>query len=161
MTDCTGAVFYPSEEGAKFKIMFGESPNSQKHRRSSKLCKPDFKPSQTVQQNFVEFHYWQNWQTDSWIILSRLVAPTANLLTTDVLRLCIMCGNNNAIADQAWATKLSEAWDPTTFFDKYDIMVQTSAIPRVHISGHTAIQVTREIQTLVGSTEPCDFKGTK
>ena len=122
MNDCTRAVFYPSEEGAKFKIMFGESPNSQKHRRSSKLCKPDFKPSQTVQQNCVEFHYWQNWQTDSWIILSRLVAPTANLLTTDVLRLCIMCGNNNAIADQAWATELSEAWDPTTFFDKYDIM---------------------------------------
>ena len=30
-------------------------------------------------------------------------------------------GKNNAIAKQAWATKLSEAWYPTTFMDKYGI----------------------------------------
>ena len=30
-------------------------------------------------------------------------------------------GKNNAIAKQAWATKLSEAWYPTTFMDKYGV----------------------------------------
>ena len=33
--------------------------------------------------------------------------------------------NNNSIANQAWATKLCEIWDPTTFLDTDDITGRT------------------------------------
>ena len=66
-------------------------------------------------------------------------------------------GKNNAIAKQAWATKLSEAWYPTTFMDKYGITGRPVQFHGHTFSGHPAIQIMSH--TFLGSTETCVFKG--
>ena len=52
-----------------------------------------------------------------------LESPVGRLVRTHVhvLSDCVVCGNNDAIANESWVTQLSEAWDPMTFIDKYDI----------------------------------------
>ena len=67
-------------------------------------------------------------------------------------------GSHNSIANDAWATKISEVSDRMTFLDKYDIAGQPVRFHWHTFSGHTAHQIMREIQTLLGPTRPCDFK---
>ena len=54
---------------------------------------------------------WHNWQTESWNNTSPLELEAIENSRACSLRLCIVCvgggGKNNAIANQAWATKLS------------------------------------------------------
>ena len=66
---------------------------------------------------------WQNWQAESWNNLS--LRKAVHVFSDSVL--CV--GNNNAIANEAWARELSEVWDPMTFKDKHHITGQTSATP--------------------------------
>ena len=65
----------------------------------------------------------------------------------------------NTIANLARATKVSELWDPTTFMDKYDVTGRPVPFHWPIFSGHTTIQLKREIQTILGSTEPWYFRG--
>ena len=76
-----------------------------------------------VAKEFNGLSLWRNWQTESWKDLSLLEASIGNVLRRRrrILRRCIRSRNNNVIAHQAWATKLSEKWDSSTFMDKYDI----------------------------------------
>ena len=74
--------------------------------------------------DFYGISSWQNWQTESWKQISPV--EVTNETSTEnrrtyILRLCSACGQNNTIAKEAWATKLSELWDPMTFIDKNDI----------------------------------------
>ena len=67
-------------------------------------------------------------------------------LRTDVhvFSATVLCvGNNNAIANEAWATKLPEVWGPTTFMEKYDITGRPVQFHWLIFSGHTAIQLMR------------------
>ena len=77
--------------------------------------------------------------------------------STCILKLCIVYGNNNAIANKARATA-SEVWDPMTVIDKYDITGRPVQFQWHMVAGHPAIQSMREIQTFFGSTNPCDVK---
>ena len=54
-------------------------------------------------------------------------------------------GHNDAIANQAWTTKFSEVWDPMTFMRKYDITGRPVQFHWLIFSGHTAIQIMRDI----------------
>ena len=67
--------------------------------------------------------------------------------STSVLRLCIVCVGE--IAHKAWATKLSEVQDVTTFRDKYDITGRTVQFLWHVFSGRTANQIMRTIQTFL------------
>ena len=53
-----------------------------------------------------------------------LEPPTWSLLRTDVhvFSDSVWCvGGRNDIANEVWATKISDLWSPMTFIDKYDI----------------------------------------
>ena len=104
----------------------------------------------------------QNWQTESWTIFCLLKSPMGSLLRTEStcnLRLSIVCvEKNNAIANEASTAKLSEVWDPMTFTDKFDITGRPVQFHWHILSALTAIQIMREILTLLGPTKPCDFK---
>ena len=63
--------------------------------------------------------------------------------------LCV--GNNDAIANEAWATELSEVWDPMTFKDKHHITGKPVQLHLAHFSGHTATDIMGEILTFLGS----------
>ena len=65
-----------------------------------------------------------------------------------------------SIANEAWATKLSEVWDPMTFTDKYEITrADQFNFIRMYFLATTALQITKEVQTFLGSTRPIDVKG--
>ena len=56
-------------------------------------------------------------------------------------------------------TRLLKCGISSSFMEKYDITGRTVQVRWLTFSGHTAIQIKREIQTFLGSTEPCAFRG--
>ena len=92
----------------------GESSNSQ-NTQLSRLCKPDFKISQTLPQNSMEFHYGRTGK-QSLGKMTLLEPPKESLLKSDVHGFSdsVLCvGGHTAIANETWRTKISQVWHPT------------------------------------------------
>ena len=102
---------------------------------------------------------WQNWQTESWKRSCLLEPPTGSPLRTaaHVVSDSVLCvGNNNAIANEAWATKVSEMWASMTFTDKYDILGRPDEFHWHIFSGNPNHE---RNSNFLGSTRPCGFTG--
>ena len=66
----------------------------------------------------------------------------------------VLCeGNNNALPNQTWTTKLPEIWDSLTFMDKCDTTGRPVQLDWHIFSGHTPLLMKRQIQTCFGCTE--------
>ena len=143
-----------SEEGEKFK-QFLVNHQIDKTHTIIETVQARLQVLTNVATEFNGVSLWQNWQTEYWKHLSLLEPPKGSLLRTCVhvlsdSPLCV--GGHNATANEAWATKTSEVQDPMTFIDKYDITGRLVQCHKHQISGQTAIQITREIQTFLWST---------
>ena len=102
MNDCMWAVFYLSEEGdTRERILV----NHQIHRTQTIIETAHARP-QDLTNVAAEF---------SAISFGKIGKQNPGIIFLD------SSVGNNAIPLQAWATRLSEVWDPTTFMDKYDI----------------------------------------
>ena len=58
-----------------------------------------------------------------------------------------------------WETTLSEMWDSSLFMDKFDLTGRPAQFHWHIFRPHSAPNQGREIQTFLGSTEPCDLRG--
>ena len=95
-----------------------------------------------------------DWDTESCNHSSLVEQPDGQQLRTEVRVFSdsAMCaGNKKAYPNQTWATRLSELWESSTFMDKYDITGRPVQFHLHKFSGHTVIQIKREIQTFLGS----------
>ena len=75
-----------------------------------------------------------------------LEPPIRSPLRTDVHVFSdsvLSVGGHNAIADEAWAAKTSEVWDPMTLKDKYDITGRP-----VQFHGHIFLATQRSRSTM-------------
>ena len=82
MNDCMWAVFYLIEEGEKSRE-FTKITKFSKHRRSLKLCKPDFKTLQTLPQNSMKLQCGKIGKQFPGIICVCWSCQEENLLRTD------------------------------------------------------------------------------
>ena len=75
---------------------------------------------------------------------------------TSLLDSILCVGGRNAIANEAWATKISKVWDPMTFIDKFDITGRPVQFHWHICSGHTRLQVMHERNSnILGIHGPC------
>ena len=106
------------------------------HRRSLKLCKPDFKTSQKVAAEYYGISFWQNWQTESCINFSLLESPLGNLLRTEVhvFSDSVLCVGNKTMPLQTRHGRQSSLQNgPDHNHGQARYHGKTSAIPLAHI----------------------------